>query len=559
MAISFDYLREKRQVSSRRRVLFLSIRPALLPGAVLLAALPVAAQYIGPSSQPQTATADLRAVAVLEWTGDQGHPKASRLIPVCVFDGQQFQDAGIYLARPQPLALDSEVEYELKRNGKTVGLFDVQRAGEQQGLWVGFGTWKSLPHVQPRRSHTELASSRHNAYWNDDNDDDSGRPILHRRAGSEDTTSGSGTGSGSGSTSTGQAPPPDSGRPTLHRADTTNTTTNTGNTSTSGANSSSTTASDQPTLHRRDSDDDTADSGSTNTGTNSAPPPDPDRPTLHRSADEDNTADSTPANDSGRPKLKKAKPQDEVAYVSSLPNISDPGRPRLLRGKPPVDNTIEPSLVGLPSEMHQEVAVSDARNIPDHLWTYSWANPEDEATMKAGLEQIARKDLGLIPPQPAPAPAPKRTSSHTHTQPPPAPPPPAPLLDEQFRVFSLTYGSGATMVFSAHTAGSGAEEKFITLIAQPDLYGNVLVLLKNITDAAHLDDTPRMRLIDPVDALDDNRGELLFELRGATQRQFALYLVLRGQVSQLFVTGGSPFGPRGNENALDSASGNENE
>ena len=38
-----------------------------------------------------------------------------------------------------------------------------------------------------------------------------------------------------------------------------------------------------------------------------------------------------------------------------------------------------------------------------------------------------------------------------------------------------------------------------------------------------------MRLVDAVDAMADNRGELLFELRGATQRQFALYRVLRGQ------------------------------
>ena len=68
-------------------------------------------------------------------------------------------------------------------------------------------------------------------------------------------------------------------------------------------------------------------------------------------------------------------------------------------------------------------------------------------------------------------------------------PAPAPLLDEQFRVFELAYGSGATMVLSAHTDGTGAKEKFVTLVAQPDLYGNVLVLVKNVTDAAHLDDT----------------------------------------------------------------------
>ena len=124
----------------------------------------------------------------------------------------------------------------------------------------------------------------------------------------------------------------------------------------------------------------------------------------------------------------------------------------------------------------------------------------------------------------------------------PVPPPPAPLVDEQFRVFQLAYGSGATLVLSAHTDGPLPQQKFVTLVAQPDLYGNVLLLVKSVADGAHLDETPRMRLVDAVDALADNRGELLFELRGATQRQFALYRILRGQAEKLFVTGGGEFG-----------------
>ncbi len=195
--------------------------------------------------------------------------------------------------------------------------------------------------------------------------------------------------------------------------------------------------------------------------------------------------------------------------------------------------------MGLPPEMHQEVAVSDAQNQPLHVWDYIWANPDDENKMKAGMEDLARTALGLNPP-PASKPTPKRTATtttHKTAKPAPPPRPPAPLLDEQFRVFELAYGSGATMVLSAHTDSVGAPMKFVTLIAQPDLYGNVAVLVKNVTDAAHLDDTPRMRLVDAVDAMADNRGELLFELRGATQRQFALYRVLRGQATRLFVSG----------------------
>jgi hypothetical protein len=56
-----------------------------------------------------------------------------------------------------------------------------------------------------------------------------------------------------------------------------------------------------------------------------------------------------------------------------------------------------------------------------------------------------------------------------------------------------------------------------------------------------------MRLVDAVDAMADNRGELLFELRGATQRQFALYRILRGQAEQLLVTSGGEFGTESRE------------
>jgi hypothetical protein len=58
-----------------------------------------------------------------------------------------------------------------------------------------------------------------------------------------------------------------------------------------------------------------------------------------------------------------------------------------------------------------------------------------------------------------------------------------------------------------------------------------------VTDAAHLDRTARMRLVDAVDAEASNRASLLFELRGQQSRQFALYRVIGEQAQQSFVTG----------------------
>jgi hypothetical protein len=240
--------------------------------------------------------------------------------------------------------------------------------------------------------------------------------------------------------------------------------------------------------------------------------------------------------DSSNPKLKKKKMGDDEAYVEDVATSTDPDRPHLFYGKPSgYGAAVLPNLFGLPVDMQQTVAVSDAIDRPEHLWNYTWSNPEDEDKMKAAMEDLARTALGLNPP-PTPKPKPKSAATHK-TLKAAAPPPPAPLLVEQFRVFELAYGSGATMVLSAHTAGTGEQEKFVTLIAQPDLYGGVVVLVKNVTDAAHLDLTPRMRLVDAVDAEADNRGELLFELRGATQRQFALYRVLRGDATRIFLSG----------------------
>ena len=445
--------------------------------AVLLGVLPALAQYPGQVTEKTKDEPALRAVAVLEWTGPAGKPHASRLVPITIYDGEALQDAGIYLARPEPLAIYGGVEYILEKDGRHVGLFDLHSAGQQDGTWLGFGSWKAMP--KPKSASDAKVGKI------DEDDEYSDRPVLHRKHHGTDA---------------------------------------------SGKDSASSPASN-------------------------GPPVDPDRPTLHKPADETASAsaggDGGAASDPDRPKLNKPRPQKaaaDVGPVESLPDVTDPDRPRLLRGKytaggPPV----APSLLGLPAETQQMVAVSDPRNRPEHPWDYKWANPEDQAKMKADMETIARAALGLNT-QPAAAPTARaaKTKPAQHSSAAPqsqqTAEDAASLHDEQFRVFELAYGAGATMVLTAHTDGPLIHQKFVTLIGQPDLYGNVIVLMKSVTDGAHLDETPRMKLIDAVDVLGDNRGEILFELRSLSQRQFALYRVLRGSAEKLFVTGGADVG-----------------
>ena len=57
-----------------------------------------------------------RAVALYEYVGDDPmKPKAARLIPVSLFIGGHYEDAGIYLARPVPFALESGIRYDLHK------------------------------------------------------------------------------------------------------------------------------------------------------------------------------------------------------------------------------------------------------------------------------------------------------------------------------------------------------------------------------------------------------------------------------------------------------------
>jgi hypothetical protein len=516
-------------VSSARFLSASSIAAALVLGAL---ATDVSAQYPGRVAKTDNSAPVLRSVAVLEWTGEAGKPSASRLVPVVVYDGEQLNDGTIYLTRPEPLALAGGTEYELQTAGKPSGIFDVFGSGEIHGSWLGFGAWKPLTPVAAAKAANSFNTS---SLYNSEEDD---KPVLKRKHprgtdtddGGKTSASGSDSASGSAGDASQKKTPDASTDP------------------------------DRPTLKRKTTDDSattTASSGSTTStsGTKSTADVDPDRPTIRR---------------------KRNVPDAGTMETSSA--APDPDRPRLKRGKPAdLANTEDPRLLGEPPAMQQAVAVSDASNRTEHPWKYSWANPEDETKMKVALEAMARTALGLdAPPAPAKS-GRKTTASRPATRKvsmiPAEPSAPAELADEQFRVFELTYGATATLVLTASTPRppdvdapetaadkppvikrgkpatttnkqdaptqlppKPAPQKYVTLVAQPDLYGGVLVLYKSVTDSARLDETPRMRLVDAVDVMGDNRGELLFELRGQTQRQFALFRVLRGSAEQLFAT-----------------------
>jgi hypothetical protein len=455
----------------------------------LLAAATALAQY--PTGKPATQNStNPRAVAVLEWTGQPGKPNASRLIPITIYINGQLQDGGLYQARPEPLTLDNGTEYELQLAGQPKGLFDVEAAGsvpdtQFDNVWYGYGKWKALP--LPRPPSTILLASKPNAYVVGGGDSD--EPHFAHRPGKGDDT----------------AKSPAENRP-----------------------------SDAPVLVNRSGDAQEPPSAENKKSTTASDAPigadDPDRPTLrHRKA----TPQQPTFNDSTA----------AVTAVGSYADANDPDRPRLEYGRPAGTNAdLDLSkLTSNPPHLEQMVAVSDATDRDPQRFTFTWANMQQEQDAQNKLETLAQQAIAatLQPAQPAAAPKKTRTRRPVrHAK--PTPPVLPQLQDAQFHTYSLSYAGDATMVLSAHTEGAGVQLKYVTLIATNDIYGNPQVLFTNVTDAAHLDQTPRMKLVDAVDADADGRAELLFELDGMSTRQFALYSVAAGRASQIFATSPLP-------------------
>ncbi len=437
-----------------------------------------------------------RAVAVLEWVGDPGKPVASRIVPVTVFVNGRYEDGGLYLAQPAPLTVESETVYDLEQAGVPKGTFYVAGGENVSGAWFGYGQWKPLSAPKPPK---KLQPSKNLPKVVQDSDPD--KP--HFKGGSPSSSqSGSGQSTGSGTSSPASDDP------------------------------------DKPTLQRRNpSDIDTAASGA------GSAPEDPDRPHLKKQSAA--SANSSASTDDGSP-------------VSSV-NEPDPDRPKLGHGKP-ADAQVQlqaTKITGLPPDLQQMAAVSDASNRAEHVFSYPWPDPADAPRMQAAVEALAIKAVlsnGSSPANqigPATAAPTSKTPAHTapksslaHKVPPKLPP--VTLSEKDFRAYELSYNGGATLVFTAKASigpnNAGVTvDKYVTIIAQPDFNGDPQVRFQSVTDPKHLDITPRMRLVDAVDTAGDNQAELIFELRHESDRQFAIYRVRGTHAEQAFATESLPY------------------
>jgi hypothetical protein len=484
--------------------------------ALAFAILPLAAQ-MHHVDKPQRVT---RAIGVYEWTGDLTKPDASRLIPVSLFVDGHFEDAGVYLAQPIPLALETGNVYAIQRSGDPIGTLDLDYARDivtrhdvaddnPLGAWFGYGRYLPLVaesvHALPPSAHPSVivASS---------GDDD--RPHFVNRSPAASTSASA----GSSGTPASPAPPDDPDRPTLHRG------TNSSDTSSSGTSSTT-----------------PIDNAPTSPGTASVPDDDPERPTLRR-------------RDAKAEEKKERKASGSGVTPMSTSLNDDPNRPTLHRGKIQSEQA-PPQLTGIPANLHQAVAVSDAVIGEPHVFAREWESPAERATtlaaMQALAQPLAQQYLATNHLQPAPATAstgPKlvtkaATSSaavrhsahHKATQ--VNAPTPLVFREEQVSGFTLSYGGLPTFVYTAAVPTSAGPLLRVTLVTQRLPSGELQTSLSSVTDDAHLDRTPWMRLVDAVDPDASHRASLLFELRARASRQFALYSLTSAHAQQTFVTG----------------------
>jgi len=517
-------------------------------------------------AKPETV---VRAVGVYEWTGDLAKPASSRMVPVTLFIDGQLQDAGVYLARPVPMALLTGNIYEMQQAGVAKGTLELSFARHMQMTevatgatayddgWFGYGSFKGpaavkkAPPLKASKTMAEVTSSK-----------DDGRPHFSNKSGGDSGTDAKG----------------DSGK------------TDSDKTGSSGSGSASTVDADRPTMKRR-SGSSSDSSGTASTDTGAVPADDPDRPHLSKksgsdSSGTDSSAGSDPAsgpgsgsgsgggtttagqnvpeggsaNDPDRPTLKRRtadeikrdRKQADSASVTGVGSLNDdPNRPTMRRGKPTsaMNEDDLPKMMGLPVDLKQMVAVSDAVNRPVHDFARPWEDDAERSAILMKMEGLARAKLAeygavaapvvAVTPEakPATAAAARRAAAAAKKKAVAVVAPVIALQDEELKGFTLSYGGLATFVYTAHTVGTGATLDYVTVVAQADPAGALQPAIVSATDATHLDRTPRMRLVDAVDAEASNRASLLFELRGQRSRQFGLYSVIGARADQRFLSG----------------------
>ncbi|MFZ0817988.1 MAG: hypothetical protein WAM78_20855 [Candidatus Sulfotelmatobacter sp.] len=436
---------------------------------------------------------DPRAVGVLQLNGAKG-----TLVPVAILIDGRFYDASAYKADPVPMALESGTVYEAERAGESQGLFTVigalhsKNAGSSNP-WVGTGSF--LPNGAEAPTSTHKAE---NVPVGLDNSDSDAPPRLTRRAVPKPA------GSGPDAASTAPTPPA---------------------TDKQGAKETST----QP----------------------ASPPPSQPEP-AGKSSGQD--AQKAPASGTAGQTTPAAP-----ASATTGQESENYYRPTLRRGKPtqpapPDDDTTSNAPRPAPSSSASATttasggaavqwvpAISDAGGPGPQSYKFFWKTGEEEERRSQMLalaaDEVRAYAAALIRNHISANPPAKTATAHKA----PAKPVQPVFENVQFRGFDLWLNNQPVMVLSAEAhfpaaPGAAATPDFysVALVARTDNYGNLRKLYSGVTDKFHLDVTPRLELIDAVDADGDGRAELLFHETADVGSGYLIYRATADKLWKMF-------------------------
>jgi hypothetical protein len=440
-----------------------------------------------------------RALGVLRITSTG---KAT-LVPITIRIEGKFYDASAYKAAPVPMALDTGTVYEGERTGSSLGLFTVDgalhsNAASSQTPWIGAGSW-----VLAGKEAAKSTIKAENVPVGIDNSGDA-PPRLTR-----------------GGTASRENPPssaPPSATPPSTVPSPTTPPSTTPPSTTAPAPGSKPSQPDNPA---------------------SSPAKDPS------AAPAKDSDSNSGAGDNNRPRLRRGRP------VDPLPDEEIPGYSKIgatpastPASAPPADPT-KPAAAPALVPVQLIPAISDAGGPEPHSFAFEWLKGEEDERRQQVIA-LAKQEIRAYMAAQAKANIPAKSSPKTTART-KAPKQPEPALDNpQMVTYDLWTNNQPVLVFSAGAhlpqspAGSSqfaanADLQYsITLVVRTDIYNNLHKLYVGVTDKYHLDLTPRLQLVDAVDADGDGRGELLFRETSDSGAGWVIYRATTDKLWKLF-------------------------
>jgi hypothetical protein len=551
------------------------LRGAILAGLVAFLGL-WAAAAAAQEERPQITPGEMkvgkkknvgpRAVSVLEMTASG----KKSLVPIAIRVNGQFFDASAYKADPIPMALDPGTVYEGERAGSSLGLFTVNSAlhstaVNSQTPWIATGSWIPAGSETPK-----AALTAETAPVGIDSTDQPPRltrdptKVVRTAAAPPGTPASSAPPTATKPSSgdepprltKGVSPPPDSTTP----ASTGSASTAPGST---GPGATGPGATEPGSTAPSATAPKTPDDGKSSDAKSPDSKPDAAKPEVRA---------SVPASDSGasvgnRPMLRRGTPVGALPD-DDIPGYSKPGAKESgAAAGTPAAAAAKAAQAAADKLVDIVPAISDAGGPDPHSFAFEWLK-DDEADRRKQVVQLATEQVrayvearakALIAPT-ATSPAARRASSANpgSAKPASAKPgsakpatktaaktPDAILENVQMKTYDLWTNNQPVIVFSAEAhlpppaatsqADADAPLKYsILIVAYPDIYNNLHKVYVGVTDKYHLDLTPRLELIDAVDADGDGRGELLFREISDSGTGWVIYRATADKLWKMF-------------------------